>query len=68
MQQHASGDPGLAGARPEQYPLPDLTSPSGFGEPPAEDAEAFSTHLSGWVGSMLCSLLFRGFFQFYRFS
>ncbi len=28
------------------------------GKPPAEGAVTFSTNLSGWVGSMLCSLLF----------
>ncbi len=30
-----------------------LTSPSGPGKPPAEDAVTFSTNLSGWVGSMV---------------
>jgi hypothetical protein len=40
-----------------------LTSPSGPGKPPAEGAVTFSTNLSGWVGSMLCSLLFLGFFS-----
>ena len=40
-----------------------LTSPSGPGKPPAEGAVTFSTNLSGWVGSMLCSLLFWGYFQ-----
>ena len=44
-------------------PILNLTSPSGPGKPPAEDAVAFSTNLSGWVGSMLCSLLFWGYFQ-----
>src|SRR5690606_41894581 len=40
-----------------------LTSPSGPGKPPAEGAVTFSTNLSGWVGSMLCSLLFLGLFS-----
>ena len=40
-----------------------LTSPSGPGKPPAEGAVTFSSNLSGWVGSMLCSLLFGGYFQ-----
>ncbi|MDI9384503.1 MAG: hypothetical protein QM518_09415, partial [Verrucomicrobiota bacterium] len=40
-----------------------LTSPSGSGEPPAEGAVTFSSCLSGWVGSMFCSLLFWGFFS-----
>jgi hypothetical protein len=40
-----------------------LSSPSGPGKPPAEGAVTFSTTLSGWVGSMLCSLLFWGYFQ-----
>ena len=40
-----------------------LTSPSGPGKPPAEGAVTFSTNLSGWVGSMLCSLLLGGYFQ-----
>ena len=37
-----------------------LSFPSGSGKPPAESAVAFSTSLSGWVSSMLCSLLFFG--------
>ncbi len=40
-----------------------LPSPSGPGKPPAEGAVTFSTTLSGWVGSMLCSLLFWGLFS-----
>ncbi len=40
-----------------------LTSPSGSGKPPAEGAVTFSTNLSGWVGSKLCSLFFGGYFQ-----
>jgi cytochrome b561 len=39
------------------------TSPSGPEKPPAEGAVTFSTNLSGWVCSMLCSLLFGGYFQ-----
>jgi hypothetical protein len=39
--------------------------PSSFpsGEPPAGGAVAFSANLSGWVGSMPCSLLLWGIFQ-----
>ncbi|MDI9382902.1 MAG: hypothetical protein QM518_01260 [Verrucomicrobiota bacterium] len=40
-----------------------LTSPSGSENPPAEGAVTFSSNLSGWVGSMLCNLLFWGFFS-----
>jgi hypothetical protein len=40
-----------------------LTSPSGPGKPPAEGAVTFSTNLSGWVGSMLCNLLWGGIFS-----
>ena len=32
--------------------IPNLTSPSGSGKPPAEGAVAFSTNLSGWVEAM----------------
>ncbi len=40
-----------------------LTSPPGPGKPPAEGAVTFPTNLSGWVGSMLCSLLLGSYFQ-----
>jgi hypothetical protein len=43
--------------------FPNQAVPSGPGKPPAEGAVTFSTNLSGWVGSMLCSLLFFGFFS-----
>jgi len=51
-------DPVRKGSR-----LFNLTSPTGPGKPPAKGAVTFSTNLSGWVGSMLCSLLSWGYFQ-----
>jgi len=48
----------LAQGRPKRSRILNLTSPSGPGKPPAEGAVTLSTNLSGWVGSMLCSLLF----------
>ncbi|MDI9384850.1 MAG: hypothetical protein QM518_11175, partial [Verrucomicrobiota bacterium] len=34
-----------------------------FGRYPIDPTVTFSTNLSGWVGSMLCSLLFWSYFQ-----
>ena len=48
--------------------FPNLPSSSPSGKPPAEGAVTFSTNRSGWVGSMLYSLLFRGILQLFRFS
>ena len=50
--------------------VPDLSSPFPSGEPRAEAQRrggVFDLPM-GWVGSMLCSLLFWGYFQLYRFS
>lgn len=53
---------------PAECRVPNLPPLAGTGEPPAEGAVAFSVNLSGWVGSMPCSLPLWGIFSLCRFT